>query len=219
MGLRPGIRLQFDEQPAGVRLLMPTRLAKLYIEPTDECNLGCRTCIRKTWSEPTGKMSQVVFSSLIKGLNAFPLPMKAVFGGFGEPLFHPGIVDMVGSIKAFGATVELITNGTLLTAEMTKDLINAGLDVLWVSLDGASPESYADIRLGATFPRVIENVQTFRDYLSYRVTEPYFAVIPDFKTQLGIVFVAMKRNVAELPRVIDLGHELGATRFMVTNVL
>jgi MoaA/NifB/PqqE/SkfB family radical SAM enzyme len=218
-GVNPRSRMAFEEGPAGIRLLTPTRLAKLYIEPTDECNLGCRTCIRNTWTEPAGSMSEAVFVRLVEGLKVFPLPLKVIFGGFGEPLFHPDIVEMVASIKALGATVELITNGTLLTAEMTRYLISAGLDVLWVSLDGASPESYADIRLGAAFPKVIENVRAFRDYLSYRVSEPYFAVIRDFKTDLGIVFVAMKRNVAELPGVIDLGRELGATRFMVTNVL
>ena len=37
--------------------------------------------------------------------------------------------------------------------------------------------------------------------------------------QIGIVFVAMKRNIADLPSVISLGNRLGANRFLVTNVL
>lgn len=218
-GMKTGRSPGFNEEPAGVQLHTPSRLAKLYIEPTDKCNIGCRTCIRQTWSEPTGNMSEAVFSRLLEELRVFPLPLKVVFGGFGEPLFHPSIVDMVGRVKALGATVELITNATLLTVEMTKGLVSSGLDILWASLDGATPESYADIRLGAAFPRVVENLGAFRDYLNYHITEPYFAVIPDYKTELGIVFVAMKRNIAELPRVIDLGHQLCARQFLVTNVL
>ncbi len=219
MGIRPGSHLRFESGPAGLRLRTPSRLAKLYIEPTDQCNLDCRTCIRRTWNEPMGRMSEAVFSRVVDGLRSLPRPVKVVFGGFGEPLFHPRIAEMVGEVKALGATVELITNGTLLTSAMTTALVDAGLDLLWVSLDGASPESYADIRLGAAFPRVVENVRGFRDYLEYRVTQPYFAVIPDFNTELGIVFVAMRRNIAELPRVIELGTTLNARHFMVTNVL
>ena len=75
---------------------------------------------------------------------------------------HPGIVDMVARVKALGATVELITNGTLLTQEMSRRLIEAGLDMLWVSLDGATPESYADVRLGAALPEVLANLANFR---------------------------------------------------------
>jgi MoaA/NifB/PqqE/SkfB family radical SAM enzyme len=37
--------------------------------------------------------------------------------------------------------------------------------------------------------------------------------------RIGIAFVAMKRNVADLPAVLRLGGQLGATRFLVSNVL
>jgi MoaA/NifB/PqqE/SkfB family radical SAM enzyme len=219
LGIEPGSRVHLEEGINGLRIQASSHLAKFYIEPTDECNLGCRTCIRRTWSEPQGKMSEAVFSRVVEGLRAFPLPITVVFGGFGEPLFHPNIVDMVSRVKTLGATVELTTNGTLLSAEISRGLIAAGLDILWVSLDGATPESYADIRLGATFPKVIENVSGFRDFLNYHITIPYYALIPDFQTELGIVFVAMKRNIGELPKVIELGRSLSARHFMVTNVL
>ena len=67
---------------------------------------------------------------------------------------------MVAQVKALGAPVELITNGTLLTEHLSRQLIKAGVDVLWVSLDGATPESYADVRLGAALPEVMDNSPT-----------------------------------------------------------
>ncbi len=76
---------------------------------------------------------------------------------------HPDIVKMVAQASTLGAQVELITKGTLLRREMSRKLIEAGLDMLWVSLDGANPESYADVRLGAAFHEVIANVSVFRD--------------------------------------------------------
>jgi MoaA/NifB/PqqE/SkfB family radical SAM enzyme len=205
-------------------------LAKLYIEPTAHCNLDCRTCIRNNWDEPMGNMSKAVLDRIIVGLKDFSPPPSVFFGGFGEPLFHPDIIDMVTRVKKLGAKVELITNGTLLTEEMSRELVQAGLDMLWVSLDGATPESYADIRLGAALPQILENLKSFHEVLirvnnsGPTVYDPvsggqYFT--PDFthSPKLGIAFVAMKRNIADLPAVLNIGQRFGAEHFMVTNIL
>ena len=194
-----------------------TRMAKLYIEPTNQCNLNCRTCIRNNWDEPQGKMSKKVFSRVVNGLKDFS-PMPSIFfGGMGEPLFHPDIVEMVRQTKALGAKVELITNGTLLTKEMSLALIKAGLDTLWVSLDGAKPESYADVRLGAALDKILENLQYFSEALNETSICSDCISVP--RTELGISFVAMKRNIRELPAVMEIGRKFHAGHFLVTNVL
>jgi MoaA/NifB/PqqE/SkfB family radical SAM enzyme len=48
---------------------------------------------------------------------------------------------MVQKAKAAGASVELITNGILLDEAVLKALMDAGLDGLWVSIDGATPKA------------------------------------------------------------------------------
>jgi len=59
-----------------------------------------------------------------------------------------------------------------------------------VSLDGARPESYTDVRLGAALPMVRQNARRFSD-----LRPPRHARRPE----LGIAFVAMRRNIADLP--------------------
>ncbi len=210
-GLKPGSKILLEENSAGMRLHQPvTRLGKVYIEPTNRCNLECRTCIRKVWDEAPGEMSEATFDGILKGLKGVkPLP-QIFFGGIGEPLSHPDIIPMIGRAKALGAHVELITNGTLLTREISRELVRFHLDALWVSIDGATPESYADVRLGAAFPEVIANVRTFK-------REGWAAGrgMPD----LGFVFVAMKRNIRDLPAVMEMGYYLGVKQLLVTNVL
>jgi MoaA/NifB/PqqE/SkfB family radical SAM enzyme len=203
-----------------MKLDRPTRLLKLYIEPTNQCNLECRTCIRHSWNEPPGMMSEKVFDRIMDGLSTFsPLPTVS-FGGFGEPLSHPKIVEMITRVKALGASIELITNATLLMADLSQKLVRIGLDVLWVSIDGASTDSYADIRLGATLPQVLENLAHFRDSLHTKVvTSPCVVMSPSSKTALGIAFVAMKRNIADLPAVLRLAQKFEAKHFLVTNIL
>jgi MoaA/NifB/PqqE/SkfB family radical SAM enzyme len=220
-GILPGERIPIDESEGGPRLLRPVRLAKLYIEPTNQCNLNCTTCIRNTWEEPMGMMPDEAFDRIIEGLRDFSPPPFITFGGFGEPLFHPRIVDMVRQVKSLGARVEMITNGTLLTRETSIELVRAGIDLLWVSLDGATPESYEDVRLGAELPNVIENIAGFRDAIRRYagVLKSPIGLLTLFSTELGVVFVAMKRNISDLPAVLDIGRRFDAKRFMVTNVL
>jgi MoaA/NifB/PqqE/SkfB family radical SAM enzyme len=104
----------------------------------------------------------------------------------------------------------MITNGTMLTKQKSHLLIEAGLDVLWISIDGATPESYEDVRLGAELPQVLENVARFREMRPWKLLAT---------PEIGIAFVAMKRNIADLPEVLKIGKELGAKRFSISNVL
>lgn len=208
--LQPGTPLYLEEREMGWSVSRPlSHLAKVYIEPTTHCNLACRMCVRSHFDDQ-GVMTLPVFERLLEGVRQLPSPPKIFFGGFGEPLVHPHIVEMVAQAKTVAASVELITNGTLLDETMGRGLIAAGLDVLWVSIDGVTPQSYADVRLGAELPQVLANLNRFRQ-LRPAAHRP--------RPEIGISFVAMRRNIAELPALLDLGEHLGATRFLVTNVL
>jgi len=210
-GLSQGAQVRIDQVDNYIRLHRPvTHLAKVYIEPTNKCNLTCSMCMHRTWDESQGRMSWKVFTSILDSLNNLPEIPTIFFGGLGEPLSHPKIIDMISHVKARQAKVELITNGTLLDEECARQLVDVGVDRIWISIDGAFPESYADIRLGAALKEVVENVRKLKRMRS----GGHFP-----KPEIGIVFVAMKRNIADLPAVIKLGRKLGAKQFLVTNVL
>jgi MoaA/NifB/PqqE/SkfB family radical SAM enzyme len=210
-GLEPGARVRIDTDDNSLRLHRPaTHLAKVYVEPTNFCNIDCLTCMRNNWDVEIGQMSNVTFDRIIEDLSKISPPPKVLFGGIGEPLSHRRIAEMVSRVKALGSTVEMISNGTLLTEKRSRELIDAGLDLLWVSLDGARPESYADVRLGAELPRVLENLDRFR-----RMRRPAHHPTPE----IGIAFVAMERNIADLPELLNLGKRLGVMHFHVSNLL
>jgi len=210
-GLIPGSKVRLDEGKNFVRMHRPiTHLTKIYIEPTVGCNLDCITCFRNSWDQPMGKMSDETFSHILTELKTLdPIP-DVYFGGIGEPLFHSRTIEWIAAVKALGAKVELISNGTTLTEKKTRQLIDAGLDMLWVSIDGASPETYADVRLGAELPKIVENVRRVRRMRG----GGHFP-----RPQIGIAFLAMRRNIADLPKVIRLGITLGAKYFSVSNLL
>jgi MoaA/NifB/PqqE/SkfB family radical SAM enzyme len=210
-GLHPGAQVRLESGTNSLRLHRPvTQLAKVYVEPTDMCNLECAMCMRQGWEVPLGRMSESTFQSILQGLGKLhPLP-TVFFGGLGEPLFHRSTIEWIAQVIAIGARVELITNGVMLTEKHGKQIIESGLDVIWISIDGATPEGYADVRLGAELSKVIENVRRFR-----RMRPGGHLPRP----VIGIAFVAMKRNIQDLPAVIKLGRELGAKRFSISNVM
>lgn len=211
LGLLPGSQVILESQPNELRLHAPvSHLGKVYLEPTSTCNLGCRTCMRNVWDEPLGSMDESTFQRILEGIGELPHRPTIFFGGYGEPLSHPHIIDMLHQVKALGCRTELITNGVHLSPEMADALQDACLDLLWVSLDGARPESYADVRLGAELPQVIENLKFLRRSMLLRHTS---------QPQLGIAFVAMRRNIADLPEVLRLGSRLGVAYFSISNIL
>lgn len=211
LGLRPGDALKIETgDPLWVARRSVTDLARVYVEPTNACNLACRTCVRNIWSAEAGFMSEETWDALLQGLSGFARRPSVFFGGFGEPLAHPRILSMIEGARQVGASVEMITNGILLTDEVRRALFSMGLHRLWVSLDGATPSAYRDVRLGDALPEILANLAAFRQLRDEA---------PLLGPRLGIVFVAMRRNIAELPAVVRLGREAGMDRLLVTNVL
>lgn len=208
-GIRPGVEIRMKEGSKSLRLHRPiNQLAKAYVELTSRCNLTCQTCIRNAWEEIQGDMNEATFKRLLESLKNFPSRPDVFFGGFGEPLMMPDIAGMVAQVKALAGKVELITNGMLLSERLSHELIQAGLDTLWVSVDGATPEHFADVRLGAALPTVLDNIIRFSNLRNPNNPHP----------EIGISFVAMRRNIADLPELIRMSTRLGASRYMVTNV-
>jgi MoaA/NifB/PqqE/SkfB family radical SAM enzyme len=209
-GLCPGDRLRLSAN--GHRLTLtrsPHHLVKLYVEPTTVCNLSCRTCIRNNWHEPPDHMPFDLYRALLDQARAMPDMRLISFGGIGEPLAHPHLSDMVAQAKAQGLAVELVTNGLLLEPGLARALIETGLDLLWVSIDGVTPASYGDVR-GAELQRVLGHLAELQ-----RLQRDIGRTTP----QLGLVLVAMKRNLADLAELPRLAWRVGAARVIVTNVL
>lgn len=184
-------------------------LSKVYIEPTSRCNLACETCIRNTWNEPMGDMDIKVFDRLVDQLKSFEHVETVMFGGFGEPTAHKDILYMIKSIKALGLRVEMVTNGTLLDEAMLNSLMDCKLDTLWVSFDGTDETSFEDIREGASFNKVLNNLRMLK-----RLNRE-----SKHKIEVCIAFVAMKKNLEDLKNINRLVKSTGAKKVSVSNVL
>ena len=67
-GLRRGTKIYLENGGNGLDLgICRDPLSKVYIEPTNQCNLDCITCMRNVWNEPPGQMSEAVFQRILEG--------------------------------------------------------------------------------------------------------------------------------------------------------
>ncbi|MBI1881408.1 MAG: tungsten cofactor oxidoreductase radical SAM maturase [Chloroflexi bacterium] len=199
------------EEREGDLILHPRRpdVRKLYVEPTTTCNLDCRTCVRNVWADPKAPMAMTTFERLVASLPDLPNLNRVVFTGFGEPLTHPHLLDMIRVMRERDLAVTVGSNGLLLKAKIARELIRLGVDRLVISVDGARPETYADVR-GALLSRVLSNIRGLNE-----AKRELGSLTP----ALGIEFVALQSNVAELRDLVGLAARLGAARVLVSNVL
>jgi len=182
---------------------------ELQVEVTASCNLRCRMCLvryRPAIDRTTGSLPFARFRELV---DALPELHTLTLQGLGEPLLAPDLLPMVEYASARGIRVGFNTNATLLTRARAERLVAAGLDWLCVSLDGATAGTYESIRDGARLARVARNVRGLVNVMRARAAT---------RPAVSIVFVAMRRNVAELPAVVRLAAEWGVDTVRVQNL-
>lgn len=130
----------------------------LQIEATNACNLDCPMCPRQEMTRPIGYMEPSLFRKIIDEAGRVD---HIWLHHFGESLLHPELAEMVKYAKDAGIRqVGLSSNATLLTEEKGGELIEAGLDMLILSIDGVCDE-YEKVRVGASWPNVRHNVLNF----------------------------------------------------------
>jgi radical SAM protein with 4Fe4S-binding SPASM domain len=173
---------------------------ELQLEVTGACNLRCHMCLvryRPALDRTEGSLGFARFREIV---DALPDLTRLTLQGLGEPLLAPDLLAMIEYAAARGVRAGFNTNATLLTRRVAERLVDAGLEWLCISLDGARAETYESIRDGARFATVEGNVRGLVDVMRERqATRP----------ELSIVFVAMRRNVAELPALVELAAAWG----------
>ena len=180
---------------------------RIIIESTNRCNLDCTVCLRQSWNEDLGSMSKQVFSKLVADLRELPSPPDVIFGGYGEPLSHTKILDMIRRLTDIGCRTALITNGTLLTTDKARSLREAGLGKLWISADSIHQQA-----LVSAFEGLHSSTLThLKDILRSRNGKLE-------EMNPGLVMVLTAENQTEILDDVDQARKLGIRSFFITNL-
>ena len=152
---------------------MPIRL---WIESSSRCNLRCTMCHNKDMKESEkGVMSFDLFGKIVDEARTFVHDVYLHHRG--EPLMNPRLFDMIALARDNGIKTRFHTNGTLLTAEKSRCLLDAGPNLVSFSIDGFQKEAYERVRVGGSFDATIENIsRLLRMKRERRQTLPYIVI-------------------------------------------
>ena len=177
--------------------LVHTNLQLLY-----QCNFRCQIC--DFWKKPF-KDKPMLSASEVRVISAklAQLGPQVVSIGGGEPLMHPEIVDIVATLAEHHFPV-MICNGWFMTPQIARQLFQAGIYEVSISVDYADPVKHDQQRgTPGAFDRAIEALRMLQDNRVY----PW--------QRVHMISVVMDDNLSHVERLIQISRDLGIT-YLVT---
>jgi len=183
--------------PAQKEMPQKRRWRLLQVESAIACNLRCIMC---PWREiiknveNRGLMTQDIWESIrlhLADINSID------FTGGGEPLLQPKLAEWIAQANAAGCETGFLSNGLLLKQERLQRILDAGVDWICISMDGADAGIYEAIRIGSNFERVCENVAKIAMLRSGN------------RPRTMINFVLMDMNFHQVEDIVRLAAQLG----------
>lgn len=187
------------------------QLKRIYLEPSSRCNLSCAMCFRQTWQDEIfADMTMPVFIRCLEGL---PDSVESlVFGGMGEPLVHREIVEMVALAAQKVGQVEIISNGSLLLPAMARELLEVGLNMLWISIDSFATDPFGHKLAEKDLDRLLQNIRAYNQARAG-------IQVNGRRAGLGINFVVSRSNIGQLGRIPDFARNFQVNRVNVSNFI
>ncbi|NOR48768.1 MAG: heme b synthase [Methanosarcinaceae archaeon] len=175
-----------------ITMATPPRL--IAWELTAGCNLSCVHCRgASTFEIPQGELTTDEAKHFIDEIVEMGNPILIISGG--EPLVRKDVFEIAQYGTDKGLRVVMATNGTLVTPEVAKKMKEVGIQRVSISLDGANARSHDDFR---GEPGAFDGALRGIDYIK----------------KAGIGFqvntTITKRNIDEIPKILEFATELGA---------
>lgn len=139
----------------------------IHIDPCGACNFKCSFCPCNNSDfmpeERHKMMSFDLFKKVVDDIKEFKQKIKSVnLYCSGEPLLNKSFVKMVKYLKESDVTlkVKVVTNGSLLTPELNNEILESGLDMLKVSIEGIKDEDYINLcKADINFNSILNNIK------------------------------------------------------------
>jgi len=175
---------------------------EIMIELTNACNLRCPVCpTHFAMKRQKGFMDFELYKSIIDEFkNRKEKPsITMIFAG--EPLLHPRVDQFIKYAEENGHKTLLSTNATMLSGDLAKKLIGAGLDNIHLCLDGFSKQSHEEYRKGSDFEAVKKNIEDFIALKKESKSKKPFVVIQTLLTSF---------SENEMEKIIKWARDIGA---------
>ncbi len=187
------------------------RPLKVEWDVTNQCNLRCVMChfqLPAYHDAPRRHVTVAQFARIAEQL--FPRAQQVSLSYGCEPLLHPDLPALLAILARHEVPHRYLnTNGLLLTERQAEAMVEHAFSVVMVSVDAATAPTYERIRVGGTWARLVSKLRLLADVKARRNSP-----LP----RLGLGFVLMRQNLAELPAFIDFAAEVGAEAVNATHM-
>lgn len=147
----------------------------IYIDPCDTCNFHCKFCpsgniskMKGIKGRAHGPMDFQMYRNIIDGIGEFEEKVKVIrLYKEGEPLLNPHFAEMVRYAKESGCCerVDTTTNASMLTPKRSKEIIDAGLDRINISIEGVNAAQYRDFSgYKIDYDSLVRNIAYFYEH-------------------------------------------------------
>ncbi|WP_420132114.1 radical SAM/SPASM domain-containing protein [Rhodopseudomonas sp.] len=169
---------------------------------TDRCNLRCVICLKHHEQEGDNNKDLIDLPdpSLEKLMPLAYSAQMVLLLGYGEPLLNKQLPEIIDDISAKADnSIEMITNGLLLSPQWIDKILSRNVRVLSISMDAATPDGYERMR-GGSYEKVIRNVQALVAERAKR---------KDAKLEIRMNMAVTRANITEVPLLSELAADLG----------
>ncbi len=166
----------------------------IFWEVTKGCNLRCIHC-RATATELSSPTDLSTHNALgiIDQIAAVGNPILVLSGG--EPLYRSDIFQLAKYGTDKGLRVALATNGTLVTKEVARMIVDSGVKRVSISLDGADSLTHDTFRgIPGAFDAAVAGLRNLKAL--------------GMSVQINMTIA--RHNAKQLPQVLELAKSLGA---------
>jgi len=177
-----------------------------YIELSNYCNLRCQMCGQSYFDSHGGKRLHMAREAYQEILKVLPYLDETTVTGFGESLLSPYFWELM-ELLPWGGVKKLITNGILIHRETTERLMKFPINDYTISFEAIDRETYEFVRSGDHLDQVVGNL---RDLDANRKQAGRNDV------HIMLAFVAMKRNIEQLPEFVRRAKQYGADTVQVS---
>jgi MoaA/NifB/PqqE/SkfB family radical SAM enzyme len=182
------------------------------IESTNICNAKCVFCPRDEMHRRQGVMRFDLFCKIVDECADLGITHVRVHN-YGEPFIDKGLVEKVRYAKRKGiAEVGMISNGTLITDEVARGMIHAGLDAINISVDASGKDVFEATRIGLNYDKVIANIERLvriRGELGQKRPKLILSFVRQNNSLDEQAFIEHWRPVADKIHITDLHNWAG----------
>ncbi|GAB4532088.1 MAG: radical SAM protein [Anaerolineae bacterium] len=185
------------------------RLPVIQIEITSRCQMDCVFCAHRGLKEQWvhGDLPWELYRDVIAPeLHHFEL---VYLQGWGEPTLHPYLWDMLELARQAGCRTGFTTNGIRLTTDYAARLLDASVDILCISVAGASAETHEALRVGSRFEQLVTAIEAVTRLKAQNNSD---------RPWLELHFLMTRMNIHELPSFVELAAGLGVDEAVATNL-